>query len=143
MIKKIIILAIFLVIVLFSGKNNLVLACAGAAVDCDSYCASPCTAANPGGSVEPDGVVCICNPIPHPDFEALIVAATAFIFQLATFIFPLMIVIAAFYFITAGANPANIEKAKKVLIYSSIGYGIIILANALVYVIKSFLGFAT
>ncbi|MCX6764245.1 MAG: pilin [Candidatus Nealsonbacteria bacterium] len=148
--KKIIIFTAILIITIFglffSGKN-LVFAvdlCTDA-LTCDTYCFNSCREdpANPGNTIglnSPAGRFCLCNPWHATTVDTLIESVTNFILYLATVVYPLMVIFAAFLFMTAAGNPSNIEKAKSVLIFSSVGYGIIILANALVYVIKSVIG---
>ena len=146
--KKIKIFTIVLIIFIiglsfFKTSQSLAQICGGAiaANDCYEYCSDPCNDNNlTGNHLEPQGMMCVCPIIPHLTIEALVAAVISFILKVATIIYPLMIIIAAFYFMTATGNPSNIEKARNILIYSSVGYGIVILANALVYVIKSVIG---
>ena len=154
MAKKIIIFTAILIITIFglffSGKNLVLATCLGNAVDCSKtpgtgYCDDPCRENPPGsgnytGLNNPVGRVCMCNPLTSDTLEDLLASLISFIFMVATAIFPIMVAIAAFLFMTAAGNPSNIEKAKNILIYSSVGYGIVVLANVLVYVIKGVIG---
>lgn len=81
----------------------------------------------------------IPNPFKHKTFESLINAIINFIFYVSLAIAPLMILIAAFYFITAGGNPQKIERGKKIIIYTFIGLLIVFLAKALVSVIQDYI----
>lgn len=49
----------------------------------------------------------------------------------------LMIVISAFYFLTAGGKPERIETAKSIIIYAIIGLLIAGLSQAIITMIKS------
>jgi hypothetical protein len=143
--KKIFILIIFLgflgYISFFSGINfAFALTCVGVAPDCQTYCTGPCNPSTGIGWNSPDGTLCICNPWSATSIQGLIDSVINFIFLLATGIVPVFILIAGFYFMTAGGNPANIEKAKKIIIYTIIGYSIILFAKAIVYVLKAALG---
>jgi hypothetical protein len=151
--KKIIIFIAVLIIFMFGLfflKTNRSLAqiCGGAvpAQDCSvtpgvGYCSDPCNENNlTGAFLEPAGMFCLCPIITPKTIPELVTAVTNFILMVAIFVYPLMVIIAAFFLITAGGNPENIKKAKSILIYSSLGFGIIMFANALVYVIKNVLG---
>jgi len=152
--KKTIIFTAILIITVFSlffsGKNLAFATCLGNATDCSKtpgtgYCADPCREDPPGsgnytGLNNPVGRVCICNPLTSDTLEDLIAKVISFIFMVATVVYPLMVVLAAFFYTTAAGNPSNVERAKNIIVYSSIGYGMVILAHALVYVIKNVIG---
>ena len=76
-------------------------------------------------------VVKIENPLEAESFEELVNSIVDFIFYIGLALVPLMIIISAFYFFTAGGDPKQIETAKKILFYTLIGLGIILLAKAL------------
>jgi hypothetical protein len=152
--KKIIIFSAILIITIFglffSEKNLAFAVCTNGATECSKtpgigYCSDPCHEDPPGsgnytGLNNPVGRVCMCNPLTSDTLEDLIAKVISFIFMVATVIFPLMVVLAAFLYTTSAGNPSNIERAKNILIYSSVGYGMVILAHALVYVIKNVIG---
>lgn len=81
----------------------------------------------------------IHNPVRWHTFGHLIRGFINFIWWIALALFPLMMVIAGFYFVTAAGNPNQIEKAKGIALYSIIGLLLIILASALVTFIERFL----
>jgi hypothetical protein len=64
------------------------------------------------------------------------------IFAIALAIAAIFILLAAFYFITAGGNPAQASKARTMLVNCLIGVAIALAARALVAVLKSLLGAA-
>jgi len=80
------------------------------------------------------------NPIIYNTFGELIEAIINFIYNVALVLAPLFIVIAGFYFVTAAGNPAQIETAKKIILYTLIGFLIILLARGLIAVIQSVFG---
>lgn len=86
------------------------------------------------------GSVVICNPIQACDFEELVGGIIGFIFMIALALAPLMIIIGAFYILTAGADPKRVETGKNIILYTVIGFAIILLGRALVYVIQNILG---
>lgn len=85
-------------------------------------------------------VISIDNPLKYNKFEDLINAIIDFIFEIGIIITPLIIIIAAFIFLTAGGDPRKITQAKEMLLYTFIGLAVIILAKGLVLVLKSFFG---
>ena len=80
------------------------------------------------------------NPLSSDTLEELIDNIINFIFWVATALAPLMIVIAGFYFITAGGEPAKLQTAKNIILYTVIGYSIILFSKGLILVIKQILG---
>lgn len=63
-----------------------------------------------------------------------------FAFYIALAIAPLMIIYAGFLWITSAGEAAKIQTAQKIILYTSIGLGIILLARGLIAIIKSALG---
>ena len=88
----------------------------------------------------PPDTICIPNPLKHCMLDDFIYAITDFIFWVATALAPLMIVIAAFYFVTSAGNPNQIATAKRIILYTLIGYAVILLSKGLITVIKEVLG---
>lgn len=88
----------------------------------------------------PPDTICITNPLEYCTLGDFIYAITDFIFWVATALAPLMIVIAAFYFVTSAGNPNQIATAKRIILYTLIGYTIILLSKGLITVIKGILG---
>jgi len=87
-----------------------------------------------------NGQITIENPLQAESLEDLIDGVINFIFWVATALAPLMIVIGGFYFLTAAGNPQQIDTAKKIILYTLVGYGIILLSKGLILVIKEILG---
>lgn len=79
------------------------------------------------------------NPINATSFEALANNLIDFIFYIALALAPLMILIGAFYLLTAGAEPKRVETGKNIILYTLIGFTIILLAKGLVALIKGIL----
>src|SRR4030042_2267882 len=86
------------------------------------------------------GQVTIDNPLASDSLEDLIDGIITFIFWVATALAPLMILIAAFYFLTSGGNPQQVSTAKKIILYTLIGYTIIIISKGLIIILKDILG---
>ena len=83
--------------------------------------------------------IVIHNPIHTPHFTKLIENIIKFLWWIALALFPLMIVIAGFYFVTAAGDPAKVEKAKGIILYTVIGFFIILLARGFVELLKTLL----
>lgn len=147
--RKIIVFVVIFVITVsglfFIGKNSVFAQCSFDALTCTEYCKDQCRE-NPApppshiGKNNPIDAFCICPYTTATTIEALVANVTSFIFYLATVIFPLMVALAAFLFATSAGNPTKVGQAKNILLYASVGYGIVILAHALVYVIKNVIG---
>ena len=76
------------------------------------------------------------NPILHKTFEALINAVIDFIFKVALVVATIMILIGGFYFITSGGDPGKIKTAKDVILYTIIGFMIVLLSKGLIGVLE-------
>jgi len=80
------------------------------------------------------------NPVRTDIFTNILDKLTGFIFNISLVIGPLLIIIAAFLFITAGSNPSQAETAKKMIIFTFIGLAVIFLAKGIISLIFSLLG---
>lgn len=80
------------------------------------------------------------NPLQHDTFGKLIGAIINFLFLVAIALAPLLILIGAFYFMTAAGDPARIETGKRIILYTCIGLFIILFSWGLIAIIKSVLG---
>jgi len=83
--------------------------------------------------------VTIENPLKAKTFGGLINNLITFIFWIALALFPLMIVIAGIYFVTAAGNPEQIEKAKSIILYTLIGFIVILVAKGFIELLKQVL----
>ena len=59
--------------------------------------------------------ITIINPLKQKTFGEVINAIIDFIFWAAVLLVPLIIIIAAFYFLTSGGNPEKINTAKRII----------------------------
>ena len=78
------------------------------------------------------GAITIENPLRARTFAELINHLIDFIFTIALFIAPAMIIVGAFYFLIPSEKSENIETGKKIITYTIIGFVIIMLANGIV-----------
>lgn len=76
--------------------------------------------------------ITIPNPLKAATFPELLDYIIDFIFILALGIAPIMIIVAGFYFITAAGDPAKIQTAKQIILYTLIGLLIVFSAKGLI-----------
>jgi hypothetical protein len=139
MVKKILILGL-LSFILFINGAGVVLAQVQAS-DCTEYCTDPYHPDdNPGGLLEPSGNICLCSPLSSLTLEDLLENIISYIFVFATVITPLLIIIAGFYFVTSGGDLEKVNKAKRIIFYTLLGYAIVLFSRGLVSILKGILG---
>jgi len=84
-------------------------------------------------SIEPPGG--------FPDtIEELIDTIINFIFFLALALAPLMVLIGAFYIMTAAGNPDKVRQGTNIILYTAIGFGIILFAKGLISMVRHIIG---
>lgn len=82
----------------------------------------------------------IRNPLEHDTIEEVIMAVLRFLQRLALIATPIVIVIAGFYFVTAGGNPEKIKQAKNMIMYALAGLAIILIAEGIVALLREVIG---
>ncbi|XOB42123.1 MAG: hypothetical protein ACKKMP_01950 [Candidatus Nealsonbacteria bacterium] len=86
-------------------------------------------------------VIVIENPLAEgTQFEDIIDNLIDFIFNIAIVLAPLMVVIAGFLFVTAGGNLEQTQRARNIILWTIIGFLIILLAKGIMAVIENLLG---
>jgi len=80
------------------------------------------------------------NPLDYDTFGELVDKLITFIFNIAVVICPLMIIIGAFYILTAGDDPKRVETGKNIITYTLIGLAVILLARGLIAMIEQVIG---
>ncbi len=98
---------------------------------------SPSVGCPPGA---PPGSVCIENPLKATTLLELLNNIINFIFNLSIVITPLMVVIGGFMFITGSGDAKKISDARTLLLWTAIGFAVILLSRGLVAVLLSVLG---
>ncbi len=84
----------------------------------------------------------ISPPIPRgTTFDDLLNSITNFLYWISFPIAVLMLIVAAFLFVTSGGNQKQLTQAKNLLIYIGIGFLIIILANGVVQLVTDEFGY--
>ncbi len=82
----------------------------------------------------------IKNPIASDDVGAVIKSIWQFVYYFAIAVVPLMAIIAAFMFMTAGGSPEKIKKARDLLLWLAVGVIIVLLAGGIVNLIRKIMG---
>ncbi len=85
-------------------------------------------------------VVEIDNPLEADSFWELMENIVNFLFALSLPVGALMIVVAAFYFLTSGGDPEKVKKAKMLIFWTLVGIVILFLSVALIRAIVRMLG---
>lgn len=80
--------------------------------------------------------VTITNPLKAESFGQFIDNILTFLFWLALAIFPLMIVIAGLYFVTSAGDLERVKTAKNLILYTVIGFLIILLAKGFIELLE-------
>ena len=143
--KKIFLIIVLSVILVFSGGSLVFAQCGVPAFDCEEYCENSCHEEPPGsgsyvGLDPPSSGLCYCNPLKADSLEDLIVAVIDFVFWVATIIFPIIIIYGGFLFMTSQGDDYKLKDAKNLIIYAIAGYFIILFAQGLVYILKEIIG---
>ena len=93
--------------------------------------------AQPAGG---DNPITIPNPLGQgATIAPLLTRVTDFLVLIAIPILSLMVLIAAFYMLTAGGDEKKFELGKKVLLYAVIGFAILLVSEGLIKLIESIL----
>lgn len=106
-------------------------------------CKNYCDQLNAGveNPPKPNDITCICNPLQTTNFTSIISNVLTLLFNFAIVLAPLMAVIAGILFVSAGGNPAQITRAKQILIWTLVGFVIILLSRGLIAVLQAVIGF--
>ena len=86
------------------------------------------------------GEVEIESPLRVKTIPELIERIVQYVFWIAVVLAPLMILVGAFYFMTAAGDPKRVETGKKIIIWTIVGLGIILFSRAIISIIRSVLG---
>lgn len=84
--------------------------------------------------------IAIENPLEADTFAELIDALVNIIFYFAVAIAPIFIIIAGFYFITAAGEPAKINTAKQIILWTLIGLLVVLCAKGIIALFRSAFG---
>jgi len=104
------------------------------ASNCDQYCSDP------DAFEAPEKIVCICNPLSAPDFETIVGNIINFIFKIAIVLAPLMVIVGGFLLVTAGGDLNKVNQAKNLLLWTAIGFAVVLLSKGILAIINQILG---
>jgi hypothetical protein len=80
------------------------------------------------------------NPLKWNTIQDFILNIVIFLRTLAILVTPIVIIIAGYFYMSAGGDPEKIEKAKNTLIYAIVGLIIILAAQAIIEAIENVAG---
>jgi len=63
-----------------------------------------------------------------------------FIFTIAVILAPILLVIAGVIFMTAAGDPGKVKTARSMMLWTIVGFGVILISKGLVSVLKNILG---
>ena len=90
------------------------------------------------GPPPPGGSITLPNPLSCADLFCLLEKVILVIFNIAIPVTVIMVLIGAFQILTAGGDPAKFATGQKTILYAAVGFALVILANSLVAIIRSF-----
>ncbi|HOK35142.1 MAG TPA: pilin [Candidatus Pacearchaeota archaeon] len=86
-----------------------------------------------------DNFITIENPLKYKTVPEIITAIANFFYTIAIPITTLMVIIGGMMFATSSGDPHKVSQAKRLLLYSAIGLGIILLSRAIAALIEGVL----
>jgi|SRR3989344_205466 len=91
----------------------------------------------PGGLTQPGGLP---NPLGTTNIEDLLNRIVAYLYTISIPLVVIMVIIGAFQIMFAGGNPENVTKGKKTILYSVVGFVIVVVASGVAFILKELLG---
>ncbi|HZX50241.1 MAG TPA: pilin, partial [Candidatus Paceibacterota bacterium] len=106
-----------------------------------------CDPSGPGGPVGPVGPtlpsitnIQFKNPLKVGSLTELINRLIDFIFTVSLIVAPILLVIAGVVFMTAAGDSSRVGTARRMLMWTIVGFGIILISKGLVEVLRGILG---
>jgi len=93
-----------------------------------------------GPTTVPIGPIAFPNPLGATSFTDLVKNIIDFLFTMAVIVAPVLLVIAGVIFMTAAGDPSRVSTARRMLLWTVIGFGIILISKGLVEVLRAILG---
>ncbi len=78
-------------------------------------------------------------PITVTTIPELVNTITTWAFRLGLILAPLMILVGAFYFLTAGGSPERVKTGQKIMLWTIVGLGIILFSRIIISIIEGIL----
>ncbi|MHB9019301.1 MAG: hypothetical protein ACYC3G_00280 [Minisyncoccota bacterium] len=82
----------------------------------------------------------IPNPLKVNSISALIDRIVTYIIEIATILLPLAIIYSAYLFMSAGGDTEKITMGRKTLLWTVIGYGLILVSKGVTMIVAEILG---
>ncbi len=102
--------------------------------DCEEYCEDP------ENYEMPADTVCYCNPLASEDLTAITDPIISFIFNLSIVVVPVLVLLGAFFIVTAGGDMERINKGKKIIMWTLIGFLIVLISQGISDLLDEILG---
>lgn len=80
------------------------------------------------------------NPIQATSVQAVVSAIGNWLYAIAFALVPVMILVGAFYILTAAGDPERVNTGKKIILWTIIGLGIVIISTGIMSLMKELLG---
>ena len=90
--------------------------------------------------VSADEIIRIENPLTATSFEMIIDNVIDFVFKIAIILAPLMVIVGGFLLVTAGGNLNQVGRAKSLLLWTAIGFLVVLLSKGILAIINQILG---
>lgn len=94
----------------------------------------PVLAAGPSGS---DPTITLPDPLGGATIPSIITSVFDFLVQVSAVIAPILIVVGAFQMITAAGSPEKFSRGQKTILFTAIGFVIILMARGIVAIVES------
>ena len=108
------------------------------ATDCADYCSY--LSVDTANCSAPSDSVCYCNPLQGQGLEAITTPIINFIFKLSIVVVPVLITWAAFKIVTAAGDSKKIEDAKKIILWTLIGFALVLLSRGASDLLSAIIG---
>jgi len=109
--------------------------------DCDGPLVCQGAVGGTQGVCQETDTIRICNPLQTENLTDIVDNILNLLFNFALVLTPLMVVVAGVMFVTAGGDPNRISTAKRILLWTAVGFVIILLAKGLIAVLRAIIGF--
>jgi len=100
---------------------------------------TPVTVSGTGGGL-PSPTVIFGNPLGTATFTGLINSIIDFLFTISVIVAPILLVVAGIIFMTAAGDPTRVATARRMLMWTIVGFGMILISKGLVEVLRNILG---
>jgi hypothetical protein len=97
------------------------------------------TPGNASGTQPTTSIIELKNPLKAQSIEGVLENLSSWLIKLGAPVAALMIIIGGIQILFSGGDPAKFKKGQSTIVYTAIGYGIIILGSGVINIIKALL----